>query len=99
MHFLLDKYDIKCKYDHIFGVNGIRWLKNITLKDKDQVQLASHIKSIKFLNSEIKQIEHQISTEGSHNENVKILVSMTAIDRFSAMLISSEIGDVSRFQT
>jgi transposase len=31
VHSLLDKYDLKCKYDHIFGVNGIRWLKSIAL--------------------------------------------------------------------
>lgn len=102
VHSLLDKYDLKCKYDHIFGVNGIRWLKSIELKLKgnnDQVQLANYIKNIEFLNSEITQIEKQISTEASQNENVKILMSMTGIDCFSAMLIASEIGDISRFST
>jgi transposase len=101
VHSLLDKYDLKCRYEHIFGVNGIRWLKNIELKLKgnDQVQLANYIKNIEFLNSEITQIEKQISVEASQNENVKILMSMTGIDYFSAMLISSEIGDISRFRT
>ena len=99
VHSLLDKYDLKCKYDHIFGVNGIRWLKSIELKGNDQVQLANYIHSIEFLNSEITQVEKQISAEASNNENVKILVSMTGIDYFSAMLISSEIGDISRFST
>lgn len=101
VHSLLDKYDLKCKYDHIFGVNGIRWLKSIELKLKgnDQIQLANYTHSIEFLNSEITQIEKQISVEASNNENVKILMSMTGIDCFSAMLISSEIGDISRFIT
>ena len=62
VHSLLDKYDLKCKYDHIFGVNGIKWLKSIELKGNDHVQLANHIKSIEFLNSEITQIEKEIST-------------------------------------
>lgn len=99
VHSLLDKYDLKCRYDHIFGVNGIRWLKSIELKGNDQIQLANYTHSIEFLNSEITQIEKQISTEASHNEDVKILMSMTGIDCFSAMLISSEIGDISRFIT
>lgn len=102
VHSLLDKYDLKCRYEHIFGVNGIRWLKSIELKLKgnDQIQLANYIKNIEFLNSEITQIEKQISLEASQNENVKILMmSMTGIDYFSAMLISSEIGDISRFRT
>lgn len=99
VHSLLDKYDLKCKYDHIFGVNGIKWLKSIELKGNDHVQLANHIKSIEFLNSEIILIEKQISIEASNNESVRILISMTGIDYFSAMLISSEIGDISRFRT
>lgn len=99
VHSLLDKYDLKCKYDHIFGVNGIRWLKSIALKGNDQIQLSNHIKSIEFLNYEIKQIEKKISIEASANEDVRILMSMTGIDYFSAMLICSEIGDISRFST
>jgi transposase len=83
-----------------FGVNGIRWLKSIELKGNDHIQLVNYIHSIEFLNSEIRQIEKQISIEASNNENIKILMmSMTGIDYFSAMLISSEIGEISRFST
>jgi len=51
VHSLLDKYHLKCRYEHIFGVNGIRWLKSIELKLKgnnDQVQLANYIKILNF---------------------------------------------------
>ena len=99
VHSLLDKYDLKCNYSHIFSIKGIMWLKNVELKGNDQIQLVNHIKNIEFLNSEIHQIEKQISAEASGNENVKILMSMTGIDCFSAMLIVSEIGDISRFRT
>ena len=54
---------------------------------------------IEFLNTEIKNIESKIICEASKNESVKILMSMTGIDYFSAMLISSEIGDINRFST
>ena len=33
------------------------------------------------------------------NESVKILMSMTGIDYFSAMMMASEIGDITRFST
>jgi len=99
VHSLLDKYDLKSNYSHIFSLKGIQWLKSIELRGNDQVQLANHIKNIEFLNSEIKQIEKKISIEASENEDVKILMSMTGIDCFSAMLICSEIGDISRFNT
>ena len=87
------------QYDHIFGVNGIKWLKSIELKgNSDQIQLTNYIHSIEFLNSEIRKIEKQISNEASHNENLKIQMSMTGINYFSAVLIASEIGDISRFR-
>ena len=41
----------------------------------------------------------KIICEASKNESVKILMSMTGIDYFSAMLIASEIGDITRFST
>jgi transposase len=52
---------------------------------------------IEFLNTEIKNIESRITCEASKNESVKILMSMTGIDYFSAMMIVSEIGDITRF--
>ena len=52
VHSLLDKYDLKCRFEHIFGVNGIRWLKSIKLKsnnnNSDQIQLTNYIKILNF---------------------------------------------------
>jgi transposase len=99
VHSLLDKYDIKCDYDDIFGVKGTRWLRSLKLTDNDQILLYEYIMQIEFLNTEIKNIESKIIYEASKNESVKILMSMTGIDYFSAMMIASEIGDISRFNT
>ena len=94
---LLDKYDVKCDYDNIFGVKGTRWLKSLKLSDNDQILLYECVMQIEFLNTEIKNIESKITSETSKNESVKILMSMTGIDYFSAMMIASEIGDITRF--
>jgi len=96
---LLDKYDVKCDYDNIFGVKGIRWLKSLKLSDNDQILLHEYVMQIEFLNTEIKNIESKIICEASKNESVKILMSMTGIDYFSAMMMASEIGDITRFNT
>jgi transposase len=55
------------------------------------------VSEIDFLTTEIKNFESKIRIEASKNESVKILMSMTGIDYFSAMMISSEIGDINRF--
>jgi transposase len=61
--------------------------------------LQEYVSQIDFLTTEIKNIESKIKIEASKNESVKILMSMTGIDYFSAMMISSEIGDINRFSS
>jgi transposase len=86
-----------CTCSHIFGKKGIRWLKAIKLEGNDQVQINNYINNIEFLNNEINEIDKKISSQAVKSQDVKILMSMTSIDYFSAMLIMSEIGDISRF--
>ncbi|MBV9179037.1 MAG: transposase [Nitrososphaeraceae archaeon] len=54
---------------------------------------------IEFLNTEIKNTELKISYQASKNESVKILMSITGVDYLYAMMIASEIGDITRFST
>ena len=61
------------------------------------MQLNNYINNIEFLNNEIMQIDKKVSSQAVKNEDVKILMSMIGIDYFSAMLITSEIGDITRF--
>ena len=82
---------------HLFGKKGIGWLKTLKLEGNDQVQLNNYISNIGFLNNEIAQVDKKVSSQAVKNEEVKILMSMTGIDYFSAMLIISEIGDITRF--
>jgi transposase len=97
---LLDKYDRGHTRSHIFGKRRMRWLKAIKLEGNDHlVQINNHINNIEFLNNEINEIDKKISSQAAavKKQDVKILTSMTSIDYFSAMMIMSEIGDISRF--
>ena len=70
------------------------------LKKSETASASSdYISQIDFLTTEIKNIESKIRIEASKNESVEILMSMTGIDYFSAMMISSEIGDINRFSS
>ena len=97
VHSLLDKYDANYDGSHFVGKKGIKWLKTLKLAGNDQIQLNNYISNIEFLNNEIVQIDKKISLQAVKNEDVKILMSMIGIDYFSAMLIMSEIGDITRF--
>jgi transposase len=99
LHSLLDKYDVNCDDggSHLVGKKGMRWLKSLKLDGNDQILLNNYISNIEFLNEEIIQIDKKVSLQAVKTEDVKILMSITGIDYFSAMLIMSEIGDITRF--
>jgi transposase len=86
-------------YSTIFGIKGLQWLRDLRITGNDQIMLHEYISQVDFLNTEIKNTESKISYQASKNESAKILMSMTGIDYFSAMLIALEIGDITRFST
>jgi transposase len=58
------------------------------------------IESILTINHQIDIVSKDISKYASRDStDVKLLLSITGIDIFAAMLISSEIVDVRRFST
>jgi transposase len=86
----------------IFGVSGIEWLKSLLPKvgPVDRIILSTSIESIQTINHQIDKVSKEISDVACRNDkDVKILLSITGIDIFSAMLVSSEIVDVGRFST
>jgi transposase len=102
VHSILDKYDYQTDLTDIFSKSGIEWLKSLSsqVPPVDRIILGSSIASIEAINQKIDTVSKEISKYASlDNKDVKILLSITGIDIFSAMLISTEIVDVRRFST
>jgi transposase len=98
---LLDKYDYKTVLTDIFSKSGIEWLKSLTplVTPVDKIILDTSIESIEIIGQQINAVSKEISNYAGDNKGVKILLSMTGIDVFYAMLISTEIVDAKRFST
>ena len=101
LHSILDKYDYRTELTDIFGKSGIEWLKALSseVTPVDRIILDTSIESIEAINRQIDTVSKEISKYARDNKDVKILLSITGIDIFSAMLISAEIVDVRRFST
>lgn len=81
---------------------GIEWLNSLLPKlgPVDRIILSTSIESIQTINLQIDMVSKEISDVACRNDRiVRILLSITGIDVFSAMLISSEIVDMRRFST
>jgi len=102
VHSILDKYDYQTNLTDIFSKSGIQWLKSLSslVTPIDRIILDTSIKSIEAINQQMDTVSKEISKYASlDNKDVKIPLSITGIDIFSAMLISTEIVDVRRFYT
>ena len=101
VHSILDKYDYRTELTDIFSKSGIEWLKSLTplVTPVDRIILDTSIESIETINQQINAVSKEISKCAGQNKDVKILLSITGIDVFSAMLISAEIVDAKRFST
>ena len=101
VHSILDKYDYRTELTDVFSKSGIEWLRSlssqVTLVDK--IILDTSIASIEAINQQIDTVSKEISKYAGDNKDIKILLSITGIDIFSAMLISTEIVDIKRFST
>ena len=99
VHSLLDKYDYKSELTDVFGKSGIVWLKTLDVSNIDRLIMNTTLAAIENINVQIDTISKELAKYGWDSNDVKVLLSMTGIDVFSAMLIATEIVDVRRFCT
>jgi transposase len=99
VHSLLDKYVYKSELADIFGKSGIIWLKTLDVSNIDRLIMNTTLAAIENTNLQIDTISKELAKYGWDSDDVKILLSITGIDVFSAMLIVVEIVDVRRFCT
>jgi transposase len=99
IHSLLDKYEYRTGLSKIFGKSGIQWLKGLRVSPIDKVIMDTSISPIENLSAQIDVVSQEISRYAWESDDVRILLSMTGIDIFAAMVISVEIVDIRRFAT
>ena len=59
--------------------------------------LHRYVRGIRHHNAELGLLERKIAGHASASEDARILMSMTGIDYFAAMLLASEIDGIGRF--
>jgi len=99
VHSLLAKHGIFFKISDLFGIKGRLSLKKVmpSLKSVYKDELKRYLALIDWLNPEIEKIEEKIRRQVRDNPLSKLLETIPGIGYYSALLILSEIGDISRF--
>jgi len=69
----------------------------LELGSLDGLMLRNHLEQIGSLNGQTRIVDEEIRRRASLDEDVRLLLSLTGVDVYTALLIRSEIGDISRF--
>nr|MDO8081226.1 IS110 family transposase [Candidatus Freyarchaeota archaeon] len=107
IHALLSKYELEEDEEEDFtgsdqfGKAGWEWLKKRfgggQLSEADQFTLGAEFRQVELLDQLIEEVNLKIAEESFGDENVKLLMTISGVDYYTALLFVSEIGDVSRF--
>jgi transposase len=76
----------------LFTVKGLEWLRSLQLDAVD-----SYLPVIHTLTIQVGKLSRELRGMAPQDEDVKLLMTIPGIGYYSALLIKSEIGDISRF--
>jgi len=100
VHSVLHKYEVPgFEGSDQFGKSGIAWLKSLRLSEGDQLILDTHIRQLECLNQLVDEAHRRVARAAVNRRDIRLLMTIPGIGFYSAMLIVSEIGDITRFAT
>lgn len=97
VHSLLDRYGYRSRWSDTFGVGGMGWLKGVEMDPVDRCVLDTHLRHLGCLNGEIGFLNSKIALRALESWKAQLLMTMTGVGYWGAMLVSCEIGDIARF--
>jgi len=97
VHALLDEHGLRCEYSDMFGKKGRECLRSLELGSIDRLVLDNHLQHVESLEGQIGRVDEEIRRRASLDEDVRLLLSLTGVDVYTALLIRSEIGSIDRF--
>jgi transposase len=97
IHMLLMKNNIAIPVSDLFGVKGMKYLKDIDLPNYHQQQLQSYLTVYDCLNEQIQPLTKRIRKLAQKDPMAQLLMTIPGIGPLTAMFIIAEIEDISRF--
>ena len=100
IHSLIDKNGIETELENnLFTKKGMEWLKSLQFQSSplDRLMLDNYLEHLGSLRHQIKTVDQEILSKATEDEDVRLLLSLTGVSIYTALLLKSEIGDIKRF--
>jgi transposase len=99
VHAILAKHGLRREQSDLFGKGGRQFLSDLELRAAPRRRLNSLLALIDDFDREITATTKEIDQRAKSDERVEVLCQIRGVGRYTAMLISAEVGDISRFPT
>jgi len=99
IHGLLDKHGLRMPETTPFSTGNIEWLRRLSLGFMDDAILRSDLALLEAVGEQVEVIEEKIAALAAEERRARLLMTMTGVGYFTAMLILSEVGDIGRFRS
>jgi transposase len=97
IHSVLFKNNLKHDFTNLYGKAGMEWLRKLELRDIYRQELDRYLTTLDLLDRQIEQISELIMATAKTDYDCKLLMTVPGISYFTALVVKSEIGDISRF--
>jgi transposase len=97
IHMLLMKNNTSIPVSDLFGVKGMKQLKQADLPSYHQQQLKSYLTLYNCLTEQIEPLTKQVRDLAQKDPMAKLLMTIPGIGPITAMFIIAEIENISRF--
>lgn len=98
VHSILHREGIKQPFSDLFGKGGIQWLKGVELKYTNRLAVDNYLAIHDAMSEKIQLATDNIDAVVKANPDVERLTTMPGIGNYSALLITTELGDINRFR-
>ena len=97
IHAILTREGISNPFSDLFTQQGIDFLRTLELDWADRVQMDNYLALLIHIENKKKHAESLIQEYVETCPYVKLLTSIPGVAAYSGLIISSEIGDIQRF--
>jgi transposase len=97
IHSVLFKNNLKHDFTNLYGKAGRDWLNHLEPRNIYRQELNRYLATLDLLNGQINELSETIMRAAKTDYDCKLLMTIPGISYFSALVIKSEIGDITRF--
>lgn len=99
IHAEVAKYNLSFEGSDLFGTGGRSWLKQQPLPESTRLIVESYLSLLDSTMEQIEMLTTTITQKSSDDPRAKLLNTIPGIGVTTAFLLSSEIGDITRFKS